>query len=65
MTYLLVIWAFVGSVHQSLPSKYEWRPLGEFHQDNWKRELSAAEMCHAAAKELGLTSDKYRCVRNK
>lgn len=65
MTYLLVIWAFAGSAHHTLPPKYEWRAIGEFHQDNWERKLDAKQMCHAAAKELGLTSDKYRCVRNK
>lgn len=62
MSYILVIWTVVGvvSVNQH---KYDWRPIGEFHQDRWARKLDAKEMCEAAARELGLGPKNYRCVR--
>lgn len=67
MTYILVIWTIVGfaGTQTSTHPKYDWRPIGEFHTDSWERKLSAEQMCHAAAKKLVITSDKYRCVRNK
>lgn len=64
MTYILVIWTIVGVVSVN-DHKHDWRPIGEFHRDNWERKLSAKEMCEAAARELGLAPKKYRCVRAK
>ena len=68
LTYILMIWTVVGagaSARSPDIIKYDWRPLGEFHQDNWERKYNAQEMCERAARELGLKSDAYRCVRNK
>ena len=67
MIYILMIWTVVGvggDRHYQAKS-YDWRPLGEFHQDNWERKYNAQEMCERAARELGLKSDAYRCVRSK
>ena len=68
MIYILMIWtAVAASDSRGGPMKvyHDWRPLGEFHQDNWERKYTAREMCERAAKELGLKTDAYRCVRNK
>lgn len=67
MSYILVIWTIVGfaGTQSSTYAKYDWRPIGEFHMDNWERKLSAKEMCEAAARELAIEPNKYRCVRNK
>lgn len=67
MTYILMIWtvvAMAGDRHQQAKA-YDWRPIGEYHQDNWERKHNAKEMCEHAAKELGLKTDAYRCVRNR
>lgn len=67
MTYILMIWTVVGfaGMSHSTATKMDWRPLGEFHQDNWERKYDAKEMCERAARELALKSDAYRCVRSK
>ena len=68
MIYILMIWTVVAASDakgSSMKVYQDWRPLGEFHQDNWERKYNAKEMCERAAKELGLKSDAYRCVRNK
>ena len=66
MTYILVIWTIVAAggpaIHHRL---YDWRPIGEFHQDNWERKYTAKEMCEAAAQQLNLKPETYRCVRSK
>jgi hypothetical protein len=67
MTYILMIWtvvAMAGDRHYQAKA-YDWRPIGEYHLDNWERKHSAKEMCERAAKELGLKTDAYRCVRNR
>lgn len=67
MIFTLYIWTVVAMAgdrfHQS--KSYDWRPLGEFHQDNWERKYNAKEMCERAAQELGLKTENYRCVRSK
>jgi hypothetical protein len=66
MTYILMIWTAVAAQGSGLYNvKYDWRPLGEFHQDNWERKYDAKQMCERAAQELGLKTETYRCVRNK
>lgn len=68
MTYILMIWtvvALAGDRHGINTKVYDWRPAGEYHLDNWERKYSAREMCERAAKELGLKSENYRCVRNR
>lgn len=70
MTYILMIWTVVamhGTGSSNMYTKYErdWRPLGEFHQDNWERKYDAKEACERAARELALKSEQYRCVRSK
>ncbi len=69
--YILMIWTVVGvGDAKGSPTviKYDWRPLGEFHQSAgegaWSRK-SALEMCEAAAQQLALKPDRYRCVRSK
>jgi hypothetical protein len=67
--YILMIWTVVGaSDSQGGPMKayHDWRPLGEFHlEDGRMGRKSAREMCESAARELGLKTDAYRCVRSK
>jgi hypothetical protein len=44
----------------------DWRPLGEFHMEEGRMgKKSALEMCEDAARQLGLKTGNYRCVRNK
>lgn len=61
MTYILVIWTVVGfaGTQLSTHTKYDWRPIGEFQND------ASHNRCEAAARELGLDSKNYRCVRAK
>lgn len=68
MIYILMIWTVVGvGVGDRVPNiiKHDWRPLGEFHMDSWDRKKSALQMCEDAARQLGLKTDTYRCVRSK
>ena len=67
MTYILMIWTVVamGGDRHYQPKAMDWRPLGEFQMDTWERKYNAKEMCERAAKELGLKSENYRCVRNR
>lgn len=62
MTYILMIWTVVAMAgdrfHQA--KAMDWRPIGEFHNTN-----DAQEKCEAAARQLGLKSENYRCVRSK
>ena len=71
MIYILMIWTVVGvGVGDRAPNivKYDWRPLGEFYYEdgrigpNFKTPL---QMCEAAAAQLVLKKDSYRCVRSK
>ncbi len=49
-----------------LTVKYDWRPLGEFHMEEGRmNKKTAQEMCEDAARQLGLKTDAYRCVRSK
>jgi hypothetical protein len=54
MTYILVIWTVVAMNVNHI--KNDWRPIGEFH---------GQQLCHDAAKEMGIKSTDYRCVRSK
>jgi hypothetical protein len=64
MTYILMIWTVVAMNNGY--AKSDWRPLGEFHyEDNRIGNKTPKEMCEAAAKELGIKSTDYRCVRSK
>lgn len=69
MTYILIIWtvvAAVGDRHGVNSRSYDWRSLGEFHLEEGRMgKKSALEMCEDAARQLGLKSDVYRCVRSK
>ena len=68
MIYILMIWtAVAASDSRGGPMKLyqDWRPLGEFHMDSWERKYNAREACERAAKELGLKTENYRCVRSK
>ena len=63
MTYILIIWTVVACV--PAVCKYDWRPVGEFHQEVLERKISAQEMCENAARQLGLKTNEYRCVRSR
>ena len=67
--YILMIWTVVGaSDSRGGPMKayHDWRPLGEFHLEEGRMgKKSAREMCESAARELGLKTENYRCVRSK
>jgi hypothetical protein len=41
--------------------KMDWRPLAEFHGT----PTTSPQLCHNAARELGLKTENYRCVRTK
>ncbi len=67
--YILMIWTVVGvGDGKGSPTvvKYDWRSLGEFHmEDGRMNKKTAREMCEDAARQLGLKTDAYRCVRSK
>jgi hypothetical protein len=44
----------------------DWRPLGEFHMEEDRiGKKTAYQMCEEGARQLGLKSENYRCVRSK
>ena len=59
MSYILVIWTIVGyaGTQVSTHTKYDWRPIGEFH--------GTQANCEIAARQLSLKPEAYRCVRSK
>ena len=66
MTYILMLYTVVALGNNPTQAN-DWRPIGEFHSeleliDNMK---SAKEKCEEAARQLGLTPNRYRCVRSK
>ncbi len=67
--YILMIWTVVGagaSAKSADVIKYDWRPLGEFHLEEGRMgKKSALQMCEEAARQLGLKTENYRCVRSK
>jgi hypothetical protein len=69
MIYILLIWTVVGvgdAKGSRTVIKYDWRPLGEFHMEEGRMgKKTAREMCEDAARQLGLKTDVYRCVRSK
>ena len=57
MSYILVIWTVVGlAAYPNYSIKQDWRSIGEF---------STQSLCHDAAREMAIASDRYRCVRSK
>jgi hypothetical protein len=69
MIYILLIWTVVGvgdAKGSRTVVKYDWRPLGEFHMEEGRMgKKTAREMCEDAARQLGLKTEAYRCVRSK
>jgi hypothetical protein len=68
MIYILMIWTVVGhaGMSHSTSTKMDWRPLGEFYTEEGRMgQKTAQQMCEDAARQLGLKSDAYRCVRSK
>lgn len=66
MTYILMIWTVVAM--SNYHTKSDWRPIGEFHYEDGRigeNKKTPLQMCEAAAKELGIKSIDYRCVRSK
>jgi hypothetical protein len=67
--YILMIWTVVGvgdAKGSRTVVKYDWRPLGEFHMEEGRMgKKTAREMCEDAARQLGLKTEAYRCVRSK
>jgi hypothetical protein len=68
MIYILVIWtAVAGGVrpnYSGLEVQRDWRPIGEFHNSPHAGK-NAQQMCEDAARQLGLKSENYRCIRSK
>lgn len=73
MIYILIIWTVVaGGVrpnYSGMEVQRDWRPLGEFHTEllnsGFQNGKTAQQMCEDAARQLGLKSDAYRCIRSK
>jgi hypothetical protein len=64
MTYILMVWtviAMAGDRHGVSARAYDWRPLGEFQSTSH----TSKALCEDAARQLGLKTDAYRCVRSK
>lgn len=56
MNFALVIFTVVAVSGQnaSLVQARDWRPIASF---------STVELCNAGAREMGVSSERYRCVR--
>ena len=58
-----------GGTKSGLHTKHDWRPLGEFYSETnghgFQNGKTAQQMCEDAARQLGLKTDAYRCVRSK
>lgn len=74
MIYILMIWTVVGVGGDrhgigAGGKATDWRPLGEFHAElsnsGFQVSKTARQMCEDAARELGLKSENYRCIRSK
>ena len=69
MIYILLIRTVVGASDSrggTMKAYRDWRALGEFHlEDGRMNKTTAKEMCEEAARQLGLKTDAYRCVRSK
>lgn len=67
MTYILMIWTVVamGGDRHYQDKAHDWRPLGEFHMVDQGRTKKALEMCEDAARQLGLKTENYRCIRSR
>ena len=72
MIYILMIWtvvAVVGDRHGIGGRVADWRPLGEFHAEllnsGFQNGKTAQQMCEDAARQLGLKTENYRCIRSK
>ena len=71
MIYILMIWTVVGigGDRHYTNTKIDWRSLGEFHSETnshgFQVGKTAQQMCEDAAKQLGLKSENYRCIRSK
>lgn len=55
MTYILMIYTIVA-LGPNPAQISDWRPLGEFGR---------VDFCESAARQLGIDSNRYRCVRSK
>ncbi len=65
MTYILMIYTIVA-LGPNPTQASDWRPLGEFHLEEGRmNKKTALEMCEEAARQLGINSNRYRCVRSK
>jgi len=67
MIYVLMMWTAVaanGDSNLTGNIKYDWRPMAEFHE-SLGGSADAVKKCEEAARQLGLKSDRYRCVRTK
>lgn len=68
MIYILMIWttvAMVGDRHGVNSRTNDWRSLGEFQVNTADPRSDARQLCEDAAKQLGLKTENYRCVRSK
>ena len=69
MTYILMVWTVVAMGGSSGWKAHDWRPIGEFRSQTNSADQqygkNAEQMCEQAAKQLGLKTENYRCVRSK
>jgi hypothetical protein len=70
MTYILYVWTVVGLVgsHHGIGGQaMDWRANGIYESSTFNTEgyVDGRDKCEQAARQLGLKSDKYRCVRSK
>lgn len=75
MIYTLMIWTVVGfagagtQYSSNWKTERDWRPLGEFQAEmssnGFQNGKTAQQMCEAAAKQLAIKAENYRCVRSK
>lgn len=74
MIYILMIWTTVaawgtGTGNYNPTNIKDWRPLGEFQAElsnsGFQTSKTAQQMCEDAARQLGLKTENYRCIRSR
>jgi hypothetical protein len=66
-----MIWTVIamGGDRHYQAKAYDWRPVGEFQKETGmsgpQQGKTAQQLCEEAARQLGLTTENYRCVRSK
>lgn len=63
MIYTLFIWTVIACGEIIMGCKHDWRPIGEFYYYGLNSDPKA--LCEDAARQMGMKTENYRCIKNK